>query len=260
MNVSLGMDMNKYFICQNGENISWTSVCDGFNQCIDGSDERNCYCQGDTYACLQGNNVSCKVACATYGRVTCLTYQNSRACEQYIQKTINTMHFDISSTQESPVLTYDFDTFRYSVYLAVGILLFIIILSLLIYLIHKYSSQLLFSCTNKSFNRISTTRLSSRLQQQSSSLNLPRSHYTPAPNINDLPPSYHYTHPISLSINGSYEPRIYPDPSLYSSINYSDSIYYETIKTPSKSNSMSMLHPMPLPEPQGFVNIRTYCV
>lgn len=44
------------------------------------------YCQGDVYACLQGNNVSCRVACATYGRVTCLTYQNTRACEQYIRE------------------------------------------------------------------------------------------------------------------------------------------------------------------------------
>ena len=44
------------------------------------------YCQGDVYACLQGNNVSCRVACATYGRVTCLTYQNTRACEQYLRE------------------------------------------------------------------------------------------------------------------------------------------------------------------------------
>ena len=42
-------------------------------------------CQGDVYPCLQGNNVSCRVACATYGRVTCLTYQNTRACEQYLR-------------------------------------------------------------------------------------------------------------------------------------------------------------------------------
>jgi hypothetical protein len=34
--------MNNYFVCKNGQNISWTSVCDGHNQCIDGSDERNC--------------------------------------------------------------------------------------------------------------------------------------------------------------------------------------------------------------------------
>lgn len=42
-------------------------------------------CQGDIYPCLQGNNVSCRVACATYGRVTCLSYQNTRACEQYLR-------------------------------------------------------------------------------------------------------------------------------------------------------------------------------
>lgn len=44
------------------------------------------YCQGDIYACLQGNNVSCRLACPTYGRVTCLTYQNTRACEQYLRE------------------------------------------------------------------------------------------------------------------------------------------------------------------------------
>ena len=44
------------------------------------------YCQGDVYACLQGNNVSCRLACLTYGRVTCLTYQNTRACEQYLRE------------------------------------------------------------------------------------------------------------------------------------------------------------------------------
>jgi hypothetical protein len=44
------------------------------------------YCQGDVYACLQGNNVSCRLACGTYGRVTCLTYQNTQACEQYIRE------------------------------------------------------------------------------------------------------------------------------------------------------------------------------
>ena len=35
-------NMNGYFVCKNGQNVSWTSVCDGHNQCIDGSDERNC--------------------------------------------------------------------------------------------------------------------------------------------------------------------------------------------------------------------------
>ena len=34
--------MNEYFVCKNGRNVSWTSVCDGNNQCTDGSDELNC--------------------------------------------------------------------------------------------------------------------------------------------------------------------------------------------------------------------------
>lgn len=41
---SLIINMNSYFICQNGQNISWTFLCDGYNQCLDGSDERNCDC------------------------------------------------------------------------------------------------------------------------------------------------------------------------------------------------------------------------
>ncbi len=140
------------------------------------------------------------------------------------------------------------------------------IFSIFIYLIRKNPSQLLFSCANKSLtstlHRKSTHRLSSILQQQqqqSSSLNLSYSRYTPAPNINDLPPSSDWN---SISINDCYEPPLYPGPPLFSSsdVNCSDSIYYETIKTPTMSNSMSMLHPMQLPEPQGFTNIRTHCV
>jgi len=148
----------------------------------------------------------------------------------------------------------DFDALQYSACLAISILLFISIISILIYLIRKKSS---FFCIKKSvntnLNRKSTNRLSSISQQQLSSLNLSRSYYTPAPDIHDLPPSYHYT---DQNINDSYEPPPYPG----SPIHQSDSIYYETIKTPSISNSMSMITPMPLPEPKAFTNIRTYCV
>ncbi|UJR10080.1 hypothetical protein I4U23_014302 [Adineta vaga] len=263
------IDMNRYFICRNGEQISWTSVCDGFFQCLDGSDEQNCHCQGDIYACLQGNNVSCKIACATYGRVTCLTYQNLRACEHYTRKQTTTMYLKENSTKESLIYINDFDAFRYSVYFAIGTLLFIAILSLLFYCVRKKPSQLVSFCMNKlfnsNFNHKSTTRLSSALQQQqlqslSSSSNLPRSRYTPAPVIHDSTPAYPYIQEYSISSNDCYEPPLYPRQCLFSSINYSDSIYYETIKTPSSSNSMAMLQPLTLPEPQDFIHLRTHCV
>ncbi|CAF3415573.1 unnamed protein product [Rotaria sp. Silwood1] len=273
MNISTVLDdsMNTYFVCKNGQNVSWTSVCDGRNQCTDGSDERNCYCQGDVYACLQGNNVSCRVACTTYGRVTCLTYQNTRACEQYIRERSNTSYLDINSAGDSSITTNSFDALRYSAFLAGGILLVVSLLSLIIYIIRKNPSQLLFLCTNKSLSRNSNRKFTNRLtlessvlqqhhqQQSTPSVNLSRPRYTPAPDINDLPPSY-YSDQNPTLIGDCYEPPPYPGPPLFSSVQRSDSIYYETIKTPSTSNSMSMLHPMPLPEPRAFVNVRTHRV
>lgn len=129
----------------------------------------------------------------------------------------------------------------------------------------------LFICTNRSFgfnsNRKSTNRLTSESsvlqqqqqqhQQRSPSIHSSRPRYTPAPDINDLPPSYYADR---NPIGDCYEPPPYPGPPLFSSVQRSDSIYYETIKTPSTSNSMSMLHPMPLPEPRAFVNARTHRV
>ncbi|CAF3232615.1 unnamed protein product [Rotaria socialis] len=273
MNVSTILDdsMNTYFQCKNGQNVLWTSVCDGRNQCTDGSDEHNCYCQGDIYACLHGNNVSCRVACTTYGRVTCLTYQNTRACEQYIRERSTTSYLDTNSAGDSSLSTNSFDALRYSAFLAGGILLFVSLVSLLIYIIRKNPSQLLFFCTNKSLNAISTRKSTNRLTSQSSilqqhhqrppspSLNPPRPRYTPAPDLSDLPPSY-YADRNQISTGDCYEPPPYPGPPLFSSVQRSDSIYYETIKTPSTSNSMSMLHPMPLPEPRAFSNSRTHRV
>jgi hypothetical protein len=151
-------------------------------------------------------------------------------------------------------------------FLAGGILVFVSLISLLIYAIRKHP-QLVFFCTNKSMginlSRKSTNRLTSQssvLQQQPSpSLHLSRPRYTPAPDIHDLPPSY-YSDRNPISISDCYEPPPYPGPPLFSSIQRADSIYYETIKTPSTSNSMSMLHPMPLPEPRAFANARTHRV
>ncbi|CAF1660980.1 unnamed protein product, partial [Adineta ricciae] len=258
-------NMNAYFICRNGQEVSWTAVCDGRSQCLDGSDERNCYCQGDVYACLQGNNVSCRIACPTYGRVTCLTYRNTIACEQYLRERSSTLNPDIYSAGDSSLSSYNFDALRYSALLAGGILLFVSLISLLIYIIRK-RPQLLFLCTNKLFttssNRKPTHRsaLESAILQQhqlTPSSNVPRQRYTPAPDVNDLPPSY-YADRNQMSMNDCYEPPPYPGPPLFSSIPRTDSIYYETIKTPSISNSMSMLHPMPLPEPRTFANARTH--
>jgi len=146
-------------MCKNGQNVSWTSVCDGRKHCKDGSDEQSCkfferkfspddyiilnlysmsynaleqgffsclfkmsfflfwaelvkdsyengffslfiqfvllfvgFCQGDVYTCLAGNNVSCRFACEAYGRVTCLTYTNTRACEQYFRERMMINH------------------------------------------------------------------------------------------------------------------------------------------------------------------------
>ena len=172
------------------------------------------HCQGDIYACLQGNNVSCRLACATYGRVTCITYQNQRACEQYNRESHIT-HFNISSTN-------DFDALQYSAYLAIGILIFLSILSIFIYFIRKKPLQFLSSWMNTKIDRSS-------------------SHYISACDIDDLPPPY-------------------PGPPLFSSLYRSESIYYATIKTPTISTSMSMLNPMPLPEPFEFTNLRTHSV
>jgi len=272
--------MSAFFSCKNGQNVTWSSVCDGLNQCKDGSDELNCYCRGDIYACLQGNNVSCRFACAMYGHVTCLTYHNTRACKQYMQEqksSESTSHLDlISAGGDSSTSTGNFDALRYSAILAAGILLCVSIISIIIYLIRKYPSNILFSCANKSFGansgRKSTRSPSSESailpasillqQQQQQQTSLPRfsSRYTSPPNTNDLPPSYYSDQNPMSAISDCYEPPPYPGPPLLSSIQRSDSIYYETIKTPSTSNSMSMLHPMPLPEPRAFASARMHCV
>lgn len=262
--------MSTHFTCKTGQNILWKSVCNGYKDCKDGSDEQSCFCQGDIYTCLAGNNVSCRFACETYGRVTCLTYINTRACEQYSRER-SSIHPEINSAGDSSLSTDSFDALQYSAFLAGGILLFVSIISLLIYIIRKNPSQLFFCSkrslrsylTGKSTNRL--TSESSVLQQQQQqqpstpSFNVARPRYTPAPNIRDLPPSYYETR-NQTTMNDCYEPPPYPGPPLFSSIQRSDSIYYESIKSPSTSNSMSMLHPMPLPEPRTYANARTHRV
>jgi hypothetical protein len=70
--------------------------------------------------------VSCRVACETYGRVTCLTYQNVRACEHYrrdyrkydVVMTLNyssTFFSDMTAAINPSMLSIDrFDAVKYS--------------------------------------------------------------------------------------------------------------------------------------------------
>ena len=162
------------------------------------------------------------MACATYGWVTCLTYQNRRACEQYNKE----FGISPSNIDQSTVLMNDFDALQYSAGLAIGIVLFISILSILICVIGKKPSEFLFSCLDQS-NRKSLHRLSSISHQ-------------PTPDIHHFPtPFYHCLDQNPVSINDSYEP-----PPSFSSLHRSNSIYYETIRTSSTSNSMSMINSM----------------
>ena len=236
--------MNEFFHCRNGRNIPWKSVCDGYDQCSDGSDEEHCkchsvrskfifpiffsgFCQGDVYACLQGNNVSCRLACATYGRVTCITYQNRRACEQYNRVLLT------NSSSESWIFTNYAEALEYSACLAIGTLLVLLIFFILMYLIRKKLFQFSFPCLKSKFRQYSTADLS------------------------DFLPSYRSYDQCSTSIDDFYEPPPYPSSLMSSSsLDRSNSIYYETIKT----RSMSMLNPLPLPEPFEFANLRTHSV
>lgn len=262
---------SKYFHCQNGQTISWSSVCDGQKQCFDGSDEQNCYCQGDVYTCIHGNNVSCRLACTTFRRVTCLHYQNTIACEQYNRERIaaTANQFDFQTASDSALSANGFDALRYSAFLAGGILLFVSLISMIVYLCRKHPSQLLFFCPNRLLchksHRKSTNRLTSEssvFQQQSeipSSPNLSRNRYVPAPDVHDLPPSY-YADRNHIALGDCYEPPPYPGPPSFAPVQRSDSVYYETIKNMSTTNSMSMLNTMPLPEPRAYTNARTHRV
>ncbi|CAF4885143.1 unnamed protein product, partial [Rotaria magnacalcarata] len=169
-------------------------------------------------------------ACTIYGRITCLTYQNMRACEQYIQGHNSTIPLDISSTSESLILTNHFDALRYSACLAISILVFFSIISTLIYLIRKNSSKFLFFYTNKRFNT-NTNRLSSNIEQPSPRLDLSRSNVTSTSDINDLPPSYDQFDPTSIPINDFYEPPPYPGLPLLSTVQNSNSFYSKVMKT-----------------------------
>ncbi|CAF1240869.1 unnamed protein product [Didymodactylos carnosus] len=254
------------FSCRNGFNISWDHVCDGVNQCNDGSDEIQCQCQGDFYTCIQGNNVSCRLGCESdFKYVTCLTYRNKRACEQYHKRSmflilsmyttfyfrlrsflenISTVsHIGVQLTIADSSTSSHFDALKYSALLAASILLVVSIVSIFIYLIRKKSPLNLLSC-NSSFingkqcclsNSTESNVLPASIILQSTSSQLPR--YSPfitdsnlRSNHNNIPPpSYRYSLATSDEF---YEPPPYPGDT---PMNHSHEIYYESIKSPSSS-------------------------
>lgn len=148
--------------------------------------------------------------------------------------------------------------------LAIGILFFASLFSMMIYLIRRNPSSLLSTCAKKPFNmhRKSPSRLTAILQQQEhpSSFTLSRSHYTPAPDCHNLFSSSHPSEQYLTSRDECYEPPPYPGPPLSPSVPLANSIYYETIKTSTVSNSMSMLNAVPLPDASTSVYARTHCV
>lgn len=188
--------------------------------------------------------MSCRLACATYGRVTCITYSNTRACEQYNRELSMTVS-NVNSSNDSLIFTNYFDALQYSACLAIGTLLVLAIFFILIYLIRKKLFRFLFPCIHTDFDRFSSTC------QQTSYLR-----YTPTADTLDFRTTCPYCEQYTISNDDIYEPPPYPGSSIFPSLARSNSIYYETIKTP----TMSMLNPLPFPEPFKFSNIRTHSV
>lgn len=135
---------------------------------------------------------------------------------------------------------------------------------MLIYLIRKNSSKFLFAYINKGFNenlnQISTDQLSFSIEQSLSPLNQFSASMTSSLGVNELPPSYDDVHQNSMSTNDYYEPPPYSSPQLFSLVQRSCSLNYESMKRQTLSSSMSMLQPILLPEQNVLTNIRTYSV
>ena len=159
---------------------------------------------------------------------------------------------DASSLQHDPCSS--------SACLALGIILSVSLSLLVVYLLRKNRSRFSFpratTPTNAELIRKSSHRSSFITQQRKFS----RSRYSLAPVAPDSISSPLQSARSPTSTGDYYEPPSYPGPPISSGMHTSDSIYYETIKSVSVSNSMSRLNPMPLPEPRTFANIFTHCV
>lgn len=56
-------DTKEYFPCNNGVCVKKHLVCDGDEDCADGSDERRCKCLSAQFTCLTGECVSLNKLC-----------------------------------------------------------------------------------------------------------------------------------------------------------------------------------------------------
>jgi hypothetical protein len=58
--------MSVSFACRNGQNVSWTSVCDGSSQCKDGSDEQNCTLFEEYFSLKKGKEITIEFSLDDY--------------------------------------------------------------------------------------------------------------------------------------------------------------------------------------------------